>query len=166
MRSLEFCGYIYLKHFDDYETSIACYSRALDLHAPGGVQRGSVVSYYNYGQACYNRAEELYYDNSVEAQILYKKAIDALKVVKAQRGRVQGSGRKSIYQDVLFYLAVSYQKLYYLSSLEEYLEQAYYSWIDYMDYFNRELLEDVYFANQYRIAESYREEVKRLRSEK
>jgi hypothetical protein len=173
MRSLEFCGYIYLKHFEDYETSIACYSRALDLHAPGGVpqaqggaQRGSVVSYYNYGQACYNRAEELYYDNSVEAQVLYKKAIDALKVVKAQRGRVQGSGRKSIYQDVLFYLAVSYQKLYYLSSLEEYLEQAYYSWIDYMDYFNKELLEDDYFAKQYRIAESYREEVKRLRSEK
>jgi tetratricopeptide (TPR) repeat protein len=201
MRSLEFCGYIYLSHFNDYETAIACYSKVLDLQSPVGgprdsasrdtasqgtasqdsasrdivprdivprvgVSRVSVISYYNYGQACYNLAEELYYDNSMESQFRFRQAIDAFKVVKAQKGRVQSSGRKSIYQDVLFYLAVSYQKLYYLSSLGEYLEQAYYAWVDYFDYFNNNLLEDSYFANQYRIAESYREEVKRLRSEK
>lgn len=164
-KSMEFCGYIYLSQFKDYETAIACFSRVLDTQTGDYLSRGSVISYYNYGQACYNRAEELYYDNSLESQFFFRKAIFAFNVVREQKGKVQSSGRRYVYQDVLFYMAVSYQKLYYLTSLEEYLVQAHYSWIDYFDYFDNTLFKDSYFENQYKIAVSYREEVKRLRSE-
>ncbi len=159
-KSMEFCGYIYLRHYRDYETSISYYSRVIDLEEPAA--ETSVISYYNYGQACYNRAEELYYDNSIRAQSYYLLALEIFNVVKERRSRLHSSGRSHIYQDVLFYVAVSYQKLYYLSSLEEYLSQAYYSWIDYFDFFDNTFLKDSYYENQYSVAESYREEVKRL----
>ena len=162
-KAMEFCGYIYLRHFRKYEESIACYSRAIDLKRK--TAEISVVSYYNYGQACYNRAEELYYDSSLRSQSYYQLALEIFNVVKERRSRLLSSGRKQIYQDVLFYVGVSHQKLYYLTSLREYLSKAHYSWIDYFDFFDNNLFKDSYYENQYRIAESYREEIKRLRSE-
>jgi hypothetical protein len=163
VKAMEFCGYIYLRHFRQYEESIACYSRAIDMNRKS--TEISVISYYNYGQACYNRAEELYYDSSLTAQSYYQLALEVLNVVKERRGRLLSSGRKQIYQDALFYVAVSHQKLYYLTNLREYLTGAYYSWIDYFDFFDNNLFKDSYYEDQYRIAESYREEIKRLRIE-
>jgi hypothetical protein len=164
-RSMEFCGYIYMRHFRDYETSITCYSRAIDHRETEYGSSGSVITYYNYGQACYSRAEELYYDNSVQSQVYFRRAIEAFDVVRKGKAKVQSTGRRNMYQEVLFYAAVSYQKLYYLTGLSEYLSKAHYAWIDYFDFFDNNLLEDSFFENQYRIAESYREEVKRLRGE-
>jgi hypothetical protein len=92
-------------------------------------------------------------------------ALEIFNVVKERRSRLHSSGRRHIYQDVLFYVAVSHQKLYYLNGLEEYLSKAYFSWIDYFDFFDNTFLGDSYYENQYRVAESYREEVKRLRGE-
>ena len=163
IKAMEFCGYIYLRHFRKYEESIACYTRAIDLKKMR--TETSVASYYNYGQACYNRAEELYYDSSLRAQSYYQLALEIFNVVKERRSRLLSSGRKQIYQDVLFYVAVSHQKLYYLTNLREYLVGAHYSWIDYFDFFDNNLFKDSHYENQYGIAESYREEIKRLRSE-
>ena len=163
IKAMEFCGYIYLRHFRKYEESIACYTRAIDLKKMR--TETSVASYYNYGQACYNRAEELYYDSSLRSQSYYQLALEIFNVVKERRSRLLSSGRKQIYQDVLFYVAVSHQKLYYLTNLREYLVGAHYSWIDYFDFFDNNLFKDSHYENQYGIAESYREEIKRLRSE-
>ena len=71
-----------------------------------------------------------------------------------------------MYQDTLFYLAVSYQRLYYLTSKGEYLSRAHFSWLDYFDFFNRDLLKNEYFRKQYSVADSYRKEASRLKSEK
>jgi tetratricopeptide (TPR) repeat protein len=162
-KSMEFCGYIYLRHYREYEASITCYSRAIDLKKVS--TEASVISYYNYGQACYNRAEELYYESSLRSQSYYQLALEIFNVVKERRSRLLSSGRKHIYQDVLFYVAVSHQKLYYLTNLREFLSKAHYSWIDYFDFFDNNLFRDSYYENQYRIAESYREEIKRLQNE-
>jgi hypothetical protein len=163
VKAMEFCGYIYLRHFRQYEEAIACYSRAIDLSRKS--TETSVLSYYNYGQACYNRAEELYYNSSLTAQSYYQLALEVLNVVKERRSRLLSSGREQIYQDVLFYVAVSHQKLYYLTNLKEYLTGAHYSWIDYFDFFDNNLFKDSYYEDQHRIAESYREEIKRLQSD-
>ncbi len=162
-KSMEFCGYIYLRHYREYKESIACFSRAIDLKKIS--TETSVISYYNYGQACYNRAEELYYDSSLRSQSYYQLALEIFNVVKERRSRLLSSGRKHIYQDVLFYVAVSHQKLYYLTNLGKFLSKAHYSWIDYFDFFDNNLFKDSYYENQYRVAESYREEIKRLRNE-
>ena len=163
VKAMEFCGFIYLRHFRQYEESISCYDRAIDLNEKSSDI--SVISYYNYGQACYNRAEELYYDSSLRAQSYYQLALEIFNVVKERRSRFLSSGRRQIYQDVLFYVAVSHQKLYYLTNLKEYLSGANYSWIDYFDFFDNNLFKDSHYENQYGIAESYREEIKRLQSE-
>jgi hypothetical protein len=164
-KSMEFIGYIYLRDFNDPLTAIDYYGRVLDLQSTDITSNVSIVSYYNYGQACFNLGEELYYDSRVESQRYFMKAVEALNVVRERKARVQSTGRRDIYQDVLFYTAVSYQKLYYLTGVEKYLTQARYSWIDYFDFFDNNFFKDPYFEKQYRIAESYRKEVQRLQSE-
>jgi hypothetical protein len=164
-KSMEFCGYIHLYNYEDYEAAITCYSRVLDLTNADYGSVKSISSYYNFGQACYNRAEELFYTDSYQARTLFRTAAEAFDIVKKRRSRLQSPNRHRIYQDVLYYIAVSYQKLYYLTGTEEYVSKAYYSWIDYFDFFDNNFLRDPYFQKQYKIAESYKEEVKRLRSE-
>ncbi|MCK5569390.1 MAG: hypothetical protein KAJ15_06715, partial [Spirochaetes bacterium] len=85
--------------------------------------------------------------------------------IRVRRNRIPGSKRNIVYQDTLFYLAVSYQKLYYLMQKGEYLSRTRFSWIDYFDFFNEELLKDDYFKKQYSIADSYRKEAERLKGE-
>ena len=101
----------------------------------------------------------------MRSQSYYQLALEIFNVVKERRSRLLSSGRKHIYQDVLYYVAVSHQKLYYLTNLGKFLSKAHYSWIDYFDFFDNNLFKDSYYENQYRVAESYREEIKRLRNE-
>jgi hypothetical protein len=164
-RAMEFIGYIYLNDVKDYVLSIGYYNRILDLGGGEIGLGGSLISYYNMGQACYKRAEEIFYEDMQQAQQLYTKAIVSFNIVKERRNRLQSTNRRRIFQDVLFHLSVSNQKLYYITGQKDYLVQAYYSWIDYFDFFDNNFLEDPYFRKQYAIAESYRGEVKRLQSE-
>ncbi len=164
-RSMEFIGYIYLNDVKDYVLSIGYYNRVLDLQTGEIGEGGSLISYYNMGQACYKRAEEIFYEEMLQSQQLYIMAIASFNIVKERRNRLASTNRRRIYQDVLFHLSVSNQKLYYLTGQKEYIVQAYYSWIDYFDFFDNNFLEDPYFQKQYAIAESYRDELKRIQSE-
>jgi tetratricopeptide (TPR) repeat protein len=164
-RSMEFIGYIYLNDVKDYVLSIGYYNRVLDLQTDEIGPGESLISYYNMGQASYKRAEEIFYEDIQQSQQHYMRAIVSFNRVKERRNRLQSTNRRRIYQDVLFHLSVSNQKLYYITGQKEYLVQAYYSWIDYFDFFDNNFLEDPYFQKQFAIAESYRGEVKRLQSE-
>ena len=63
------------------------------------------------------------------------------------------------------FFSVSYQKLYYLTLKNDYLNRAYFSWNDYFDFYKDELLNDTYFRKQYETAQSYKEEAQRLKGE-
>ena len=157
--AMELLGYIYLSDVKNYRMAIEYYYRSLE-----GVNKAeeNLFSYYNLGQAFYNEAESSFYSNSEYAQYNYQQAMSNLEYVRARKGKIPVQNRLSVYQDTLFYLAVCYQKLYYLTLKKEYLLKAYYSWIDYFDFFPEELSKDSYFRKQHRIARSYREEAERL----
>ncbi len=125
----------------------------------------SLISNFNLAQAHYNTADQEFYVNRSSAQYNFMKAVYYFNYIRVRRNRIPGSKRNIVYQDTLFYLAVSYQKLYYLAQKGEYLSRTRFSWIDYFDFFNEELLKDDYFKKQYSIADSYRKEAERLKGE-
>ena len=160
--AMELLGYIYFSDIRDYRRAIEYYSRSLKA-VDGEIKSAeNIFSYYNLGQAYYNEAESAFYSSSEYAQYNYLQAVNNFEYVKARKGRLPVQRRLTVYQDTLFYLAVCYQKLYYLTQKSEYLSKAYYVWIDYFDFFPDELSRDSYFKKQHRIATSYRQEAVRL----
>ncbi len=163
LKALSFLGYIYLNNIKDYSRAIVYYNRYLRE------ARGRVVPiyiYYNLGQAYYNRAEQEYYLDAEYALSDYRNAIYSFKIVKEKRDLLPAISRRETFINSLFYMAVSYQKIYYLSKDKNYLEEAYNSWIDYFDFFDKNLRKQDFFKKQYKIAKSYFEEIERIKSER
>ncbi len=161
-RAAEFLAFIYLNDLKDNEQALYYYNRAIEVLNDDL----SVISYYNMGQAYFNIAEKLFYTDARIAEENYRNAISAFNVIREKKNRLNIGQRKNVYQNTLFYLSVSYQKLYYMTNQSEYLTKAFYSWADYFDFFNEKLMEEQQFRDQYAVAVSYRDEVKRLRGEK
>jgi hypothetical protein len=166
LRALEFLGYLYLNEIQDYQSAIDYYNRVLDLPGSGYQEDRSVVSYYNIGKAYHRLADSLFYTERARSRVNYLMSVKALKIVRERRGRLPVQDRGRVFQDALFYLSLSFQKLYYITQEREYLDQAHYLWIDYFDYFKPELARDDYFRNQRSVAENYRNEVERLQGER
>jgi hypothetical protein len=160
--AMEFAGFIYLKEIKDYSRSIEFYRKSIE--GPDGEIREAknLFSYYNLAQAYYNEAEIYFAVNPAKAQYNYLQAVENFETVKSKRSRFPEKER----QNILFYLSVCYQKLYYITMSMEYLTRAYYSWNDYFDFFPKRLMKDREFEQQYYIAKSYREEAERLKGER
>ncbi len=161
-KSTEFLAFIYLNDLKDDEQSLYYYNRAVEILN----DELSVISYYNMGQAYYNSAEKLFYTDPGTAEDNYRNAISAFNVIREKKNRLRVSRRRNVYLNTLFYLSVSYQKLYYMTNQNEYLTKAFYSWADYFDFFDSDLMNEQHYREQYAVAVSYRDEVKRLRGEK
>lgn len=163
--ALDFLGFIYLNDVKDFKRAIEYYSQILTPETELYPSSGLLVSWYNLGQAYYNEAEELFYSQPTRAMQDYVLAIKAFGIVREGKGRIPPAKKKTMYQDSLFYIAVSNQKLYYLTKQLEYISRAYQSWIDYFDFFDKNSLRESFYRNQYNIAQSYWEEAKRLKGE-
>jgi hypothetical protein len=96
---------------------------------------------------------------------LYR-AIQYFSYVRDRKNRLAGRDRVALFQDTLYGLAVSYQKLYYVMESDELLESVSYAWSDYFDFFDSGIMNDEHFKKQYSAAQSYRKEVERLRGER
>jgi tetratricopeptide (TPR) repeat protein len=166
IKGLELLGYIYLHDIGDYEKAIEYYTRALGTEEELAAEPQNILTHYNLAQAYYNRAEKQFYTDVGLAQAYYINAVAYLNVVRQYKGWIPSQQRKNVYQNALFYLAVSYQKIYYLSGKEEFLQEARYGWMSYFDFFDEELLEEIRFKRQYSVAKTFSEEVQRLQSEK
>ncbi len=165
-KALELLGFIALHDTDDPDGAIEYYTRALKLHYEGRVDSGNILTYYNLAQAYYNSAERRFHSASEIAQLGYRNAIRYLSIVHQYKSRIPSSQRKNVYQNTLFYLAVSNQKIYYVSGIPEYLSEARYAWMSYFDFFEEDLAASAYFKRQYEVARTYYEEIKRLESER
>ena len=161
-RSTEFMGYINLNDIRNFRLALEYYAMSIENRDD---EKSALVSYYNMGQAAFNEAESLYFVESEEAEDFYITAVKSFDFVLEWKSRLPQQNRKTIYQNTLFYHAVSLQKLYYLTGKKEYIVQARYSWVDYFDFFDNNLFEDAYFQKQYEVASTYREEAERLQSE-
>ncbi len=166
LKAIGFLGFIYLNDIKNYSKAIEYYVLALGNPDGSFNAGGNLISYYNLARAHYNVADKDFYVNKSSSQYNFLKAVSYFSYIRGRKNRLPGSKRSRVYQDTLFYLAVSYQRLYYLTSKGEYLSRAHFSWLDYFDFFNRDLLKNEYFRKQYSVADSYRKEASRLKSEK
>ena len=164
--AMELLGYIYLNDIEDFKKSIEFYNRSLENSQKGNKTAKNMFSYYNLAQAYFNVAEGEFYVNKSQALYNYQQAITNLNIIKGMKARIPPQKKVTLYQDILFYTSVSYQKLYYLTLKNEYLNRASFSWNDYFDYFKADLLNNAYFRKQYDVAKSYKEEAERLKGEK
>jgi tetratricopeptide (TPR) repeat protein len=165
-KALDLLGFIALHDTNDPDAAIEYYTQELKISDEGRVDPGNILTYYNLAQAYYTSAERRYRSNSELALLGYRNAIRYLSIVHQYKSRIPSSQRKNVYQNTLFYLAVSNQKIYYVSGIREYLSEAKYAWMSYFDFFEEDLAASAYFKRQYAVAKTYYEEVKRLESEK
>ena len=165
LKAISFIGYIYLNDLKDYSSAIVYYNRFLRESQKRSGAVVPVYAYYNLGQAYFNRAEQEYYIDSESSIKNYNKAIYSFSVVREKRELLPADKRYKVFINVLFYTAVSYQKIYYLSNDRNYLIRAYNSWIDYFDFFDKNLKKQEFYAEQYKVAQSYFNEIERIRSE-
>ncbi|UCB45102.1 MAG: PEGA domain-containing protein [Spirochaetota bacterium] len=166
IKALDFLGFIYLYEIMDFKSAIANYTKALSLIDESAPLIEYVFTYYNLAQSYYNEAEKLFYTDGDSARFNYLNAVRYFQIVHQRRSRIFSQDRKNVNLNTLFYLAVSYQKIYYLTGKGEYLTQAYYAWQSYFDFFDEALLTENHFKKQYDIAVTYNEEVQRLQGER
>jgi len=165
-RALQLLGFIYYNDIKDYGKAIDYYKKAIQVYEGQYDETESLYLSFNLAQAYYSEAERLFYINKIAAHYDYSQAIDIFKFIRERKNSIPAQNRQKIYLDTLFYLGVSYQKLFYMTGNYEYLEMADNTWKDYFDFFDKELLKDRYFKSQYSVAQSYSGEMERLKSER
>ena len=164
LNALNFLGYIYLNDKKDFIASIEYYNRYLRYADKLGKTGHQIFIYYNLGQAYFNLAEKFYYSDEKFALQNYKNALSNFSIVKNKNYLLPSDQKKTTFINSLFYLAVSYQKLYYLTSDSDFLLKAHNSWVDYFDFFDENLTKREFYNNQYRIAKLYFDEIERIRN--
>ena len=164
LKALNFLGYIYLNDKKDYTASIEYYKEYLKYGEKLGKSESLIFVYYNLGQAYFNLAEKFYYIDDKFALQNYKNAMLNFSVVKNRNYLLPRDEKKTIFINSLFYLAVAYQKIYYLTGDSDYLLRAHNSWVDYFDFFDENLKKQEFYKKQYNIARSYFNEIERIRN--
>ena len=164
LKALNFLGYIYLNDKKDFTASIEYYNKYLKYSEKLGKTEPLIFVYYNLGQAYFNLAEKFYYTDENFVLQNYKNAILNFMVVKNKNYLLPKKEKKKTFINSLFYIAVSYQKVYYLTANTDFLLRAYNSWVDYFDFFDENLLVIEFYKKQYKIAKSYFDEIERIKS--
>ena len=164
LKALYFLGYIYLNDKKDFTASIEYYIKYLKYTGKLGKTEPLIFVYYNLGQAYFNLAEKFYYTDENFALQNYKNAVLNFTVVKNKNYLLPKKEKKKIFINSLFYIAVSYQKIYYLTADTDFLLRAYNSWVDYFDFFDENLLLMEFYKKQNKIAKSYFDEIERIRA--
>jgi len=165
-RALQLLGFIYYNDIKDYAKAIKYYKNAIQVSEVKYNEAESLYLSYNLAQAYYSEAERLFYINLSSAHNNYLQAIYSFELIRERKNSIPPQNRQKIYLDTLFYLGVCYQKVFYITGSIEYLDMADNTWKDYFDFFDRSLLQDSYFENQYSVAQSYSREAERLKSER
>lgn len=165
LKTLKLLGYIYLNDIKDYSKATQYFSKAISIAEKMYNETEVLFLKYNLALSYFFDGEEKYYINEFASLESYKNAILNFNEVRLGKNLIPIDRREEILLDSIFYMAVSYQKSYYLTERVEHLINAESLWRDYFDFFNKELLKDSYFKNQYETAESYRKEIERLKGE-
>jgi hypothetical protein len=166
VRGLEFLGYIYLNDLRNYAKAIDYYTGVIDIESAQQKAGENLLNHFNVAQAHLGEAENILYTNKEAAKVHLYRAIYYFSYVRDRKNRLPSLDRSALFQNTLYGLAVSYQKLFYIMEGEDFLDRASFAWSDYFDFFDSGLLNDEHFKKQYSAAQSYREEVERLKGER
>jgi hypothetical protein len=165
-RGLELLGYINLNDLKNYAKAIDYYISVIEIEKTQPETEENLLNHYNAAQAHLGEAENLLYTDGDAAKVNLYRAIQYFSYVRDRKNRLTGGDRIALFQDTLYGLAVSYQKLSYIMESDELLERVSYAWSDYFDFFDSGFMNDEHFKKQYSAAQSYSKEVERLKGER
>jgi hypothetical protein len=165
-RGLELLGYINLNDLKNYAKAIDYYTTVIEIEDTKPETERNLLNRYNAAQAHLLEAENLLYTDGETAKVNLYRAIHYFSYVRDRKNRLAAQDRIALFQDTLFGLAVSYQKLYYVIESGELLQSVSYAWSDYFDFFDSGLMNDEHFKKQHSAAQSYRKEAERLKGER
>ncbi|MFZ3089842.1 MAG: PEGA domain-containing protein [Nitrospirota bacterium] len=131
---------IYLDDKGDYENAMREFENVLSL--PENQQliyKRFAVTFTNLGHAYYLKANDLIRTDRNEAARYFQKAIDNLQTARQNTRFFPNDNYDEGLHDTIYYLALSYHKLYLLSKRDTFLRNANWAWRDYFDFFPKTL---------------------------
>ena len=152
---------LYLDEKDDFNGAIREFENVLSL--PENEQlifKQYAVAYTNLGHAYYEKANNKMAENPNEAAQYYAKAVQNLKISKQNTRFFPAEEYDQAVHDTHYYLALSYQKLYMITSRANVLNDANLAWRDYFDFFPRALEGDPVFTEHRATAKKFWNQIK------
>lgn len=152
---------LYLDEKDDFNGAIREFENVLSL--PENEQlifKQYAVAYTNLGHAYYEKGNNKMAENRNEAAQYYAKAVQNLKIAKQNTRFFPAAEYDQALHDTYFYTALSYQKLYMITSRANMLSDANLAWRDYFDFFPRALEGDPVFAEHRATAKKFWDQIK------
>lgn len=152
---------LYLDEKDDFNGAIREFENVLSL--PENEQlifKQYAVAYTNLGHAYYEKGNNKMAENRNEAAQYYAKALQNLKISKQNTRFFPAEEYDQAVHDTYFYLALSLQKLYMITSRSNMLNDANLAWRDYFDFFPRSLEGDPVFAEHRDTAKKFWNQIK------
>ena len=152
---------LYLDEKDDFNGAIREFENVLSL--PENEQlifKQYAVAYTNLGHAYYAKANHQMAENRNEAAQYYAKALQNLKTAKQNTRFFPAAEYDQAVHDTYYYLALSYQKLYMITSRANMLNDANLAWRDYFDFFPGALEGDPVFAEHRETARKFWDQIK------
>ncbi len=157
---------INLNDLKNYSKAIDCYTSVIEIENARRIAGENLLNHYNVAQAHLGEAETLLYTDEDAAKTNLYRSIHYFNYVRERKNRLPAQDRTALFQDTLYGLAVSYQKLFYIAESDELLQSVSLAWADYFDFFDEELMKDGHFGKQHAAAQSYRKEVERSKGER
>ena len=152
---------LYLDEKSDFTRAIREFENVLSL--PENEQliyKQYAIAYTNLGHAYYEQGNNTMAENRNEAAQYYAKAVQNLKVAKQNMRFFPDDEYDQAVHDTYYYLALSFQKLYMITSRANMLNDANLAWRDYFDFFPKSLEGDPVFADYRETATKFWNQIK------
>ena len=152
---------LYLDEKDDFNGAIREFENVLSL--PENEQlifKQYAVAYTNLGHAYYEKGNHKMAENRNEAAQYYAKAVQNLKTSRQNMRFFPAQEYDQAVHDTYFYLALSFQKLYMITSRANILNEANLAWRDYFDFFPRALEADPVFVEHRETGKKFWNQIK------
>ena len=152
---------LYLDEKDDFNGAIREFENVLSL--PENEQlifKQYAIAYTNLGHAYYEKGNSKMSENRNEAAQYYAKAVQNLKTARQNMRFFPAKEYDQAVHDTYFYLALSFQKLFMITSRSNMLNDANLAWRDYFDFFPRALEGDPVFTEHRETGKKFWDQIK------
>lgn len=152
---------LYLDEKNNYDYAIREYENTFKIpEVKHLVYKQYAVNYTNLGHAYYQKASSLVRKNKKEAAKNYGKAIQSLRKARENTRFFPNEQYEEALHDTFYYLALSYQKLHFITKKKSMLREAELAWKDYFDFFPSKLNSVDSYKQKKESAERYLSQIK------
>ncbi len=154
-------GRIYLDYLKQPEKAVESFEQVFKVpEVKEMVNKQYTVTYTNLGTAYFQAANKSFNSNQRKSALFFKKAYESFLKANMYSKYFPIESHNQIKHDTLYFLALTYQKLFYLTERPQFLQKANIAWKDYIDFYRFHITEKTKYEDPIKNAKLYLAEVK------